>query len=419
MSLRSKVATVVDNGLFIELARVLAGSFGKVNYVRPAWLGALPTTADFSIGKVPEVHYVDSAAQVFEETDTFVYPDIYLPHDQRLYARLGKDVWGSRKAEELETLRVKSKAALKNAGVPVKPCLVLKGTSALEDHMRHHKDFWIKADSKTRGDMESHHVKDWAESEEWFWGMQLGLGKARDAKLFMIEQPIEGVELAYDCYTVRGAYPTHCTIGKEEKDRGYVGRFMRYEEIPEPLREVNEKLAPLYKAYGMVNMAPVECIIDKSGTPWAIDPCMRFPSPPTEGLLCQYENWPEIVEAGARGEIVTPKARAQWVAEIVIHAIAGLEGWIALKIPGEIAEWVKLQNFCKIGNVSYVVPQQKRHGTVGGVVGLGDTMEKAIAAAKGVAEKLGKVSSEIAVEPDALDEAEKHVAELKEYGLKL
>ena len=56
MSLRSKVATVVDNGLFIELARVLAGSFGKVNYVRPAWLGALPTTADFSIGKVPEVH---------------------------------------------------------------------------------------------------------------------------------------------------------------------------------------------------------------------------------------------------------------------------------------------------------------------------------------------------------------------------
>src|SRR5580698_7548721 len=109
MDLSKATVCVVDQGLFAELAAVLAPSFGRTLYCS-TWKTAFPRSNASAVGKgLAGVQRIESFWPIIDQIDLFVFPDI-LNGDYQIYLRrLGKRVWGSGQAEELELSRAHAK----------------------------------------------------------------------------------------------------------------------------------------------------------------------------------------------------------------------------------------------------------------------------------------------------------------------
>src|ERR1700722_8124985 len=114
---RSKTVCVVDNGLFLEVARTLAKDFGKVLYYMP-WQSGYPKSNVLLVGHgIPGIKRIDSFWPLLDEIDLFVFPDVYEGPLQEHLVSLGKRVWGSRNGDELELFRADSKEHMKALGI--------------------------------------------------------------------------------------------------------------------------------------------------------------------------------------------------------------------------------------------------------------------------------------------------------------
>src|ERR1035437_6230905 len=106
IDLKTKVATVYDYGLFVELAIKLAPSFKKLNYFVP-WKSSFPKSDLAIIGDgIEGVTRVENFFDIKEETDIFIFPDVYDGDLQLDLESQGYLVWGCRKGEEMELDRL-------------------------------------------------------------------------------------------------------------------------------------------------------------------------------------------------------------------------------------------------------------------------------------------------------------------------
>jgi len=403
---------VCDYGLFLSFAQLLSKYFGKVYYYCK-WDEAFPTTSKHCVGEgVKGVISCEDFWRHYDEIDLFVFLDVYSGELQLFLERMGKRVWGSRRGEEIETKRAHSKRLLESVGLDAADWKEVTGMDALRAYLKHNKDQYVKI-SSTRGDGETFYSKDYKNIQPRLDALAHTLGPYQEKMKFVCEAKIpDAVEIASDIYSIDGQFPSRGAVGIESKSRGYLGHFKQYSEFPKQLQEMNAAVAPTLAQYGYRNLFAMEARITEDGVAHVIDPCCRAGSPPSEMLQNLYTNFPDIFWYGAEGTLIDPEPAAEYGAELIIQASWAEKEWVQVDFPPEIADNVKLRNFCIMDGKYYVTPGIV---SIGAVVATGNTPEEAQEKCKSYAKQLDAYTLE--TEPEAFDEIAGEVAKLEKMGI--
>jgi hypothetical protein len=374
-------ALVFDHGLFIPVARRLAKKFKRVLYTTP-WAKGFTTINDCVIGDgFGDIERVDDFWPMKKEIDMFVFPDIQHAGLQLELEAQGFPVWGSRNGDSLEIYRQKFHRILGELGLDVPKFEPVLGLDRLREHLRDKEDKYIKI-SKHRGTLETTHWRNWDLDEGTldYWAVKLG--PAKNKVTFYVFDAIDTpLEIGGDTYNIRGQWPSLMLHGDERKDRGYLGAVTARADMPEQVQEILSAFGPELGKYGYINQWSMEVRV-KDEHSFFIDPCCRGGLPSTGAQLMVWENWPEIVLAGAHGELVEPEAQAMFAAECVLtmktaHA-AGASLWGKTRIREELAEWVKFGGCCEIDGAICFPPDDSHGEEVGWLIATGDTIRETI-----------------------------------------
>lgn len=401
MNLSRLTGLVMDNGLFPDIAEVLARSLGKVFYAT-SWRQPFPKSRDLMVGDGFEsFERVKWEGKLIDKVDLIMCVDVNLGDYQDLWRRQGIPVWGPGTGERIELDRVWAKETFEQLGMETGRYEVVTGLGKLRVFLKENPDVYVK--SQFRGDFETIHAEsgEYEEWEDWLDEQEFKLGPVgKRLEVFLCEWPIKTkVESGYDGWNIRGRYPSTAMEGVEVKDKGMAAVFKPYEQLSEPVRLVNAKLAPLFKRVGYAGFLSTE-IRDNV----LIDPCCRFGSPSHELLLENCRNLAEVVVAGAHGELVEPEFEFEYGVIGVIQSQWAEDNWQRVRIPEEARRWVKLKNHCRLLERDTVVPQAYHLQQIGGVVGLGNSLKEAIERAEEVADQVKGIDVKVSL--DCMEEAE-------------
>ena len=416
--LSKKTVMFVDNGLFCAMASRIAKDFGKV-YYHCGQGGPFPHLSRARIGYgMPGLELVESPFDVpLDEIDLWVFPDIGWGALQQHLVAFGCRVWGARRGDELENERVAMKKLMKKLGLPVGPYHIVKGGDALLEFMKTHDNVYSKL-PKYRGDWETIGGKSFEELEPKLKEDLNRMGALRHTVEFVVEEAIpDAVELGTDYYNVDGQFPSQLLAGVEVKDRGYLAKFCKRSELPEPLIRVDDALSPTLKGYQYRGFCSTEVRIGKDHKPYLVDYTARAGSPPNELYQEFYLNLSQILWEGAGGVLVDPEPIAKFGAQITIHSTYTTEHEQPVLFDKSVDDRVKLVNCAIIDDIHYVLCQHEGMEVVGSVIGWGDTPESAIEDAKTIAKEVHGYA--IDVPQEALDEAQSQIDKAAEFGLKM
>lgn len=405
--------TLVDSGLFTELAERFAREFTTVNSHVP-WAAEFPTINDRSVGSgLPKVNWIEDPYidKVFTATDIYVFPDIFRAGDQQLLERAGKKVWGSRTGDELETKRVWFRGLQEELGMPIPKGQVVRGYSKLVEYLQEHDEHcFIKTTSKIRGSMETHEFFDMEQEEYWLLDLKVKLGAGREHVLFLVEEPINTpFETGLDSYCIRGKVPKTPMQGIEVKGDLILCSAQTSSPTPRPLDEALDLLRPQLEERAYCNFLSAE-FRGKILT----DFCARAPNP---GIGCEMEmisNLGEIIVAGVEGELVEPEFEAEFGIQAAVFHKHPADMWKQFRIPEELRRWLKLMEYCKVGDLYQIIPRPPHGEKIGWLVGTGDTIEEAAQHLQDNAKQLEGYPFEIKLE--ALEEALTQAHSMEEQG---
>ena len=143
-----------------------------------------------------------------------------------------------------------------------------------------------------------------------------------------------------------------------------------------------------------------------------IDFTARFPSPPSEVQTLLIENLGEIISEGANGRAVVPRFRAAYAAQIILKSEWVTEHYLGLEIGDP--EHVRLHGHCRLGEQDYVVSPSEI-AEFGAAIGIGDTIEEAVAQASEAAESVK--GFQVTYDGSALEKALECVKQGNQLGL--
>lgn len=418
--LSTKVATVIDNGIFPDVALRLAREFKKVYYWSP-WQSAFPSSSKLLPGDgFDEIERVKWKMRAIEKSDIVIYPDVYWNDEQEFLQKLGVPVWGSRRGEMLELNRVGAKHTIREADLPVGKYEVCKGVKSLRAYLSANENVWVKL-SSNRGDMETFHSPRYDLIKPRIDEIEHRLGAKATIAEFLVEDSIDGeqtVEFGYDGYNIDGQWPVRSFFGVERKDEGFKGRVIEYAEFPEILKKPNEALSEYFKESQYRGFYSSELRVTDQNTAYLIDPCCRAASPPHEIYMEVFDNWGEIMWKGAHGEMAEPNTVYQYGCCAMIHCTWATKNWLPLRYPDAIRDFVKLRYHCRIDGIDYFVPQPDSDlPEIGAVIGLGRTMEEAEEHLKENAKQIEAYDLDIKV--GCLEDADEEIEKAKQYGIKI
>lgn len=378
------VCAICDYGTFESLANTMAEATAKTYYHTPCE-EEYQTVEKCVIGDgLPKAERLDDPHDVIDEVDLWLFPDIGFGGFQRYLKKLGKAVWGSMGASDLELYRTRFLKLLRELELPVANSVTLRGVTALAEHLKGVKDKWVKV-NRYRGNLETWHHIDYEHSRAKL--AEMACLFMCDQFVFVVQDSIpDAIEIGYDGWTVDGKYPACSFSGYELKNKLYLGSLLDYEELPEEVRTVNEAMSPVLREYGYRNFVATEIRV-KDGDPYFIDPTKRMAGQTQEHLLETCTNLPQVIWQGANGELIKPEFSHKFAAEATLHYTADCEGPMVLKVPEEIERFVKLYHYCQSDGL-YHFPHGK-NDEVGVVIGQGDTIEDAIQSVKDRFDALG------------------------------
>ena len=145
-----------------------------------------------------------------------------------------------------------------------------------------------------------------------------------------------------------------------------------------------------------------------------IDPCCRFPSPGSNSQMLLYENFPEIIWAGANGELVEPETSDDYVVECGLTAKGEKDSWRVLDLPASLRGQVALRGACEVdGHVC--LPPHEAHGDEIGYLGVtGKSIEECVDAMKELA---GELPDGVSANTSALFELLQEAHSAEEQGV--
>jgi hypothetical protein len=232
---------------------------------------------------------------------------------------------------------------------------------------------------------------------------------------FLIEEPIEGdCEPGYDGWQVNGQYSEYCGVGYEVKDEGIIEKVYKDKDLPKVIKDVNEKMSPIFKELGYNGDYSTELRIDKKGKVYYNDATCRKGSPPSEVMSELFANPGQMLWDIAENRLPTMKPQAKFGAQLQMHSDWLKKNWLPISCPKEVRPWLKLRNNCIIKGVEYCVPQDGI-GSIGAITAIGDTIDEAtelcLERAKQVKAYL------IAYEPSTFDKAHEYLKTGERHGI--
>lgn len=412
---------IIDNGLFVHIAQICAEYEETLYWCE--WKRAFPSSDLLMVGDGFEnVERVRDLEDALEGDVLPVFTDLYHADLQRRLAREGRPFWGTRDAEILETERDTCREWMEKQGMPVAPWWRVEGVKDLRKLLKEQKNVFVKG--LMRGDFETFHHDEYKLTEPMLDELEHKLGPKKNDEVFIVETPVEDedgspcVEVGFDGWTIDGEYPETAIVGFEIKDSGYIGAVMPYAEIGKPVRYINEYLRPFFakrKARGFFS-TEVRCKkVGEQVLPYLIDPCLRCGSPCSEGYADAYSNWGHILTGGAAGRIVKPDSNFNYNCELIIYSDWAKENPLAIHVPEEFRDAVKLHYAYQDGETLWVLPIQPGIQQVGAVVGSGDSIEEAVQTAVAISREVKGV--EVKFEYGSIDAALKEIRKGIELGI--
>ena len=372
---------VVDYGKFIFLAEAFVGKARKVLYHSPVDKefqdinDAAKGDGLFGIERVDEI--LDPA--VLEEVDLWVFPDIGFKGLQLMLREMGKAVWGAMGVNDLELSRTKFLDFLDDIGIPKVKSLKVKGLTNLSNHLRRVEGKWIKL-NRYRACVETYHHRDYAHSLQKLDEWAVRFGGLKEEVMFVVQDEIDcDVEIGYDGWSVDGEYPSISFQGYELKNELYLGSLLKYGDLPQEVRVVNEAIAPMLAESGYRNFLATEIRV-KDHTPYFIDPTFRMAGLTEDQLPETCTNLAEVIWSGANGRMIEPEYSCEYVAVATLHCCDHVRNqWFTLNIPEKVRRWVKLYHYCMCDDLYHFIPSVPLECDEAGVViGCGDSIEEAI-----------------------------------------
>lgn len=416
IDLSNKVACVIDFGNYIKVAQRLSKDFSKVYYFAPFVINGFPEHNPVDIGRgISEIIKITDWEDYFEEIDIFIFPDLYYSGLQELLRRMGKLVYGSGKGGQMETDRGGMKRLQKEIGLPINEYEEVDGVYELEERLKVLEDKYIK--SSLRGEGETFHHQNYTLSKEELKGMKQRMGIFDKKEKYIIESPIKSIaEVGIDTMVCDGEYLEESFSGIEVKDVGFVGKMMRYKELPKQLKIVTDKLAPVFQTYGYRGPYSNEVRIGEDKLGYLIDQTCRHPSPPTSAILCLYENFSEVVWSIASGIVPKVKYKYQWGVQFIMTSELAKTDPVAIQFPMEYRDQIDIKNLVIDDDGTYFyTPNGTPMCEVGSVVGLGHTMEQAIKMATEIAETVK--GFDLKINTDCIGDVKKQIANLNKNGI--
>lgn len=419
---------VVDAGTFIPLADCIGKKAKRCLYYSP-WEQEYVGIDRAVIGDgFQTFERCDDFMEpsVLKEIDLAVFPDISYGGLQRHFRDdLKIPVWGSMGASDLELYRTRFAKIVKELGLLTTPTVPIRGLTALADHLKPLKNKWVKI-NRYRDNKETFKWIDWDHGQRDLEQMACAFGPLKDKIVFVVQDPIEGdddepvLEVGYDGWliTVDGEahFPESSFQGYEKKNQLYLGSMLKYVDLPEEVRAVNEEFGKVNAQYGYRNFFATEIRI-KGDTFDFIDPTQRMAGQTMEHLLRTCKNLPEIILSGASGTLLKPEWESTFAAEATLHYTAECEGWKTFKVPKEAEPYVMLYRCCCDDDGLYQFPPHKSD-ELGVVVGNGDSVQEAVDDLKDHFELLKDepVSIEVAGFADLIQQIEDAESECVEFG---
>lgn len=413
----TRTVCVIDNGHFTEFAVRLARDFGRVYYWSP-WQNAFPTTAQLTVGQdVPDIIRIDSIWPHLAEIDLFVFTDLYHSELQLYLESIGKRVWGARHGEELELDRAFFKETVERLKLPIMPYDIVTGITSLRRYLDANWNTYVKI-SRTRGDKETFRSDSGPLVDLVLDDLGHKLGAMKEHTEFIVEQEIpDAVEVAADLYTVDGRFPETVMSGIEIKDAGYLGHVRPYKTVAPPIRAVYDAFQPTLQQYRVRSMWATEIRVTRDGTPFAMDPCCRMGSPPSELELELIANLSDVLWYGAGGEMVDWEPTGEWGASISLESPWAREHWQPVEFPERYRNNIKLRYLTRLDEQWYIVPVGHSLSGIGAVVAVGETPEEAISEVVRIADMIK--GPEICAAKESMGKALEQVENFKRFGYDL
>lgn len=409
---------IIDYGTNISVAVRLARDFGTVFYwAGPYVTNGFPEHSPLDVGNnVPNIVKVKEWAEVIDEIDMAMFTESMEPYLQNDFKKRGIPVFGSVFAEKLEHNRLFIKETLKELGLPVGPYSVAHGLDELEQILRNSKGCYVK--NCLRGNGETWKHKDWRLSKRQLIKLRHKMGLYENRETYIIDQELECfIEIGYDGFIVGGQYVPISMCGAERKNSCYLGKFIRYQWLPEQIRLVNDKLAPLFEEMGYNGHYSNEIILSKDKRGFLLDNTCRMPSPPGELMQEAYTNYSEIVWEIAHGRMPVIEFEHEWGAQLIIKSAIAENDPSPILVPDEYKKYVKIKNLSidEDGTWYYVPYLGADMEEMGVIVFTAPTEEKVIKGIKEIAESIE--GFDIRVDVGSLDEAKKSLDKLRKSGI--
>lgn len=383
-----KTILVVDGGLFQPIAHVLAKQFKRVLYYRE-WHESFPKTNDMAVGEgYEDIEAVDSIMGAIEETDLFVFPDIYWSAEQNYLRSIGKLVFGSGDGDAFELYRDDFTAAIKKAGLPTVPHVMVKGIKNLRALLEKEEDKYIKV-SFVRGLMETWHHSSYKLTKPKIDEIEYDLGCLSEDQEFMVQDALECErEVGSDQIVVDGMFPKTVQFAVEGKDKTCLAEMRPTSRLPKEVRFVNDRLTEILKPVRGFFSSEIR-IGKKDKLPYFTDPTVRHASPCGETYITMCDNIGEMIIGAAQGHIVEPIVTKRFAAQALICSEIAEKMSVPIYINPKVRDNVFLYHSgIRDDGQECVFKTDAKMQEIGSVLGTGATIDEAIKncreAAKGI-----------------------------------
>jgi len=383
---------IIDSGLFLPMAHRMAEEAKRVIFCQPC--EKTPCTVKSAcIGDgFPGIETVRDFWPLIDEIDLFCFPDVHHSGLQLYLESIGKAVWGCRSADVLELNRTRMMKMLAELGLDVPEYKTVVGLDELRRVLQDESDKYVKI-SRYRGDMETFHWRDMAHDEGWLDWLAVNFGPLKKHVRFLVfDSILTDLEIGGDTYCIDGKWPGVMLNGIESKDKSYFAAVTDRIDAPDQTLHVMEAFSPFLakSRYRQFWSMEVRVKDDKS---YFIDATVRggLPSSASQQLL--WANYPQIVWAGANGELVEPEPLAKFSIETMVSTKSEKDSWDTVELPEELTRNCRFSNCALVDGRYCFPPDELTSGDLGWLCATGDTPQEALNEIKRLADML----------PDGLD----------------
>jgi hypothetical protein len=286
-----------------------------------------------------------------------------------------KSVFGAGRGEKIEADRIFLKKMIDALGLDQVPHRVIKGLTALKEYVGNNPDKYVKLNI-WRGDAESFHAKSLEFNKADFLKLEMTLGPGAEEMLFVVEDMIDAVaEIGYDGSFNGFDYADKCFVGIEYLKNLYVSRVFNYEEIPAPIGDTMEALAPVLEKLDFRGFISTEERIVSLNKHFLIDICSRAPSPLSALYPVFVKNFPEWIYKTGLRQPCPLDIDVKYVGAFALSSLRGKEEYLPIEIKPKNRDKIRFQSVTSHAGKLYGVPGNDIIATL---VAGGDTKEEVL-----------------------------------------